>query len=81
MNVIIRPYKTGDINDLLTLTLHAFEPIFISFEKILGPHIYPIIYPDWRKNQTEGVEKTQPRREDRPVGCRSGWKACWVYCL
>jgi predicted N-acetyltransferase YhbS len=57
MNVIIRPYKTGDINDLITLTLQAFEPIFISFEKILGPHIYPIIYPDWRKNQTEGVEK------------------------
>jgi ribosomal protein S18 acetylase RimI-like enzyme len=35
----------------------AFEPIFISFEKILGPRIYAIIYPDWRKRQTEGVEK------------------------
>jgi len=45
------------MNDLITLTLLAFEPIFESFEKILGPHIYPIIYPDWRKRQKEGVEK------------------------
>ena len=57
MNVIIRPFKNSDMNYLITLTLLAFEPIFISFEKILGSHIYAIIYPDWRKRQTEGVEK------------------------
>jgi ribosomal protein S18 acetylase RimI-like enzyme len=57
MNVIIRPFKYNDMNDLITLTLLAFEPIFISFEKILGSRIYEIIYPDWRKRQTEGVEK------------------------
>jgi ribosomal protein S18 acetylase RimI-like enzyme len=53
----IRPFKKSDMNDLITLTLLAFEPIFESFEKILGPHIYAIIYPDWRKSQKEGVEK------------------------
>jgi ribosomal protein S18 acetylase RimI-like enzyme len=57
MNVIIRPFKYNDMNDLITLTLLAFEPIFISFEKILGSHIYEIIYPDWRKRQAEGVGK------------------------
>ncbi len=57
MNVIIRPFKNSDMNYLITLTLLAFEPIFISFEKILGSHIYANIYPDWRKRQTEGVEK------------------------
>ena len=57
MNVIIRQFKNSDINDLITLTLLAFEPIFISFEKTLGSRIYPIIYPDWRKRQKEGVEK------------------------
>ena len=55
MNLIIRPFKTSDINDLLALTILAFEPIFISFEKILGPQIYPILYPDWRQRQKEGV--------------------------
>jgi len=57
MNVFIRPFICSDLNDLLTLTLLAFEPIFISFEKILGSHIYAIIYPDWQKRQTEGIEK------------------------
>jgi ribosomal protein S18 acetylase RimI-like enzyme len=56
MNIRIRPFKDSDINDLIALTLLAFEPIFISFEKILGPRIYPVIYPDWRKRQQEGVK-------------------------
>jgi ribosomal protein S18 acetylase RimI-like enzyme len=57
MKLKIRPFINNDHNDLINITLQAFEPIFISFEKILGPHIYPILYPDWRKSQTEGVEK------------------------
>jgi len=57
MIIQIRPFKKNDMKDLITLTLLAFEPIFESFEKILGPHIYAIIYPDWRKRQKEGVEK------------------------
>jgi ribosomal protein S18 acetylase RimI-like enzyme len=57
MNLQIRPFQRNDINDLVQLTLLAFEPVFISFEQILGPKIFPIIYPDWRKRQSEGVEK------------------------
>jgi GNAT superfamily N-acetyltransferase len=57
MNFQIRPFKIHDINDLVQLTLLAFEPVFASFEQILGPKIYPIIYPDWCRIQTEGVEK------------------------
>jgi ribosomal protein S18 acetylase RimI-like enzyme len=56
MNTLIRPYSKADLEDLVTLTLLAFEPIFLSFEKILGPGIYPILYPDWRKRQQEGIE-------------------------
>ena len=56
MNLHIRPFKNSDRDDLLSLTLLAFEPIFISFNKILGPRIYPILYPDWRRRQQEGVE-------------------------
>jgi ribosomal protein S18 acetylase RimI-like enzyme len=57
MNLQIRPFINSDIHDLVQLSLLAFEPVFISFEKILGAKIYPIIYPDWRKSQTEGIEK------------------------
>jgi len=56
MNLIIRPFKDSDIKDLIKLTILGFEPIFSSFEKILGPKIYPIIYPDWRERQKKGVE-------------------------
>jgi len=57
MNTKIRLYKPNDLEELLEITLLAFESIFESFKKILGPCIYPIIYPDWRRSQTEGVEK------------------------
>ena len=63
MKLQIRPFINNDHNDLINITLLAFEPIFISFEKILGPHIYPIIYPDWRKSQTEGVEKISQNKK------------------
>jgi len=56
MNIKIHPFIENDIKDLIKLTILAFEPIFNSFEKILGPRIYPVIYPEWRKIQKEGVE-------------------------
>ena len=58
MNVQIRPVSELDINDLVDLSLLAFEPIFNSFAKILGPLIYPAIYPDWKVSQSEGVVST-----------------------
>lgn len=58
MNFHIRPFDISDINDLVQLSLLAWEPVFTSWEHILGPKLYPIaIYPDWRKNQKEVVEK------------------------
>jgi len=57
MNLDIRPMKVEDMDDLIALSLLAWEPVFISFETILGPQIYPVLYPDWRKSQAEGVEK------------------------
>jgi GNAT superfamily N-acetyltransferase len=38
------------------MSLLAWEPVFVSFEKVLGPRVFPILYPDWRKGQQEGVE-------------------------
>ncbi len=51
----IRSYTPADLDALVALTLRAFEPVFASFERILGPRIFPIEYPDWRKTQADLV--------------------------
>ncbi len=53
----IRLFNKSDINDLIQITLLAFEPVFASFEQILGSQIFPIIYPDWRKSHKDEVEQ------------------------
>ena len=59
MNFQIRPFNSNDLADVLQITVLAWEPVFIAWEKILGPSLYPLaIYPDWRKSQQEAVEKT-----------------------
>ncbi len=56
MNLCIRPVCENDVEALVRLSLLAWIPVFSSFEQILGPEIYAIIYPDWRKSQREAVE-------------------------
>jgi ribosomal protein S18 acetylase RimI-like enzyme len=69
MNLHIRPVCNNDVDDLVRLSLLAWAPVFSSFEQILGPVIYPIIYPDWQKSQRETVETV----------CRDGEKtSVWV---
>jgi ribosomal protein S18 acetylase RimI-like enzyme len=58
VNLKIRSFVDNDLDDIVRLSLLAWEPVFSSFERILGPRIYPILYPDWRKSQREGVETT-----------------------
>ena len=57
MHLAIRNVGDGDLDELKRLMLLAFAPIFSSFEQILGPEIYPIIYPDWGARQVEEIEK------------------------
>ena len=52
----VRPFADGDIGQIVELSLLAWEPVFESFEKVLGPRVFPILYPDWLKTQAEGVE-------------------------
>jgi ribosomal protein S18 acetylase RimI-like enzyme len=58
VNLRIRAFAEQDLEDVLQLSLSAWEPVFRSFKQVLGPEIYPIVYPDWRKSQREGVEST-----------------------
>lgn len=69
MDLCIRPVCDNDVDALVQLSLLAWIPVFNSFEQILGPEIYAIIWPDWRKSQREAVEKV----------CRDGERTVvWV---
>jgi len=69
VDLCIRPVCDDDVDTSVRLSLLAWAPVFSSFEQILGPEIYAIIYPDWEKSQKEGVEGV----------CRDGEKtAVWV---
>jgi GNAT superfamily N-acetyltransferase len=58
MNVQIRPYTTADHAAVIDLSILAWEPIFLAWERILGPDLYPVaIFPDWRAGQSAVVEK------------------------
>jgi GNAT superfamily N-acetyltransferase len=58
MDVQIRPYTLADHDAVIQLSILAWEPVFLAWQRILGPDLYPIaIYPDWRIGQSEVVEK------------------------
>ncbi|MBN1137761.1 MAG: GNAT family N-acetyltransferase [Anaerolineae bacterium] len=63
MNLHIRSATDQDTDAIVELSLLAWEPIFCSWRQVLGPQIYPLAYPDWRKSQGEGVEKAVSNTE------------------
>jgi ribosomal protein S18 acetylase RimI-like enzyme len=69
MSLHIRPVSDDDIEDLVQLSLLAWEPVFVSFRQILGPNIYTSIWPEWKVSQREAVESV----------CKDGEKTVvWV---
>jgi ribosomal protein S18 acetylase RimI-like enzyme len=69
MNLRIRPVNDDDIEELVHLALLAWEPVFVSFNQILGGGIYKLIWPDWMTSQREAVESV----------CKDGEKTIvWV---
>jgi GNAT superfamily N-acetyltransferase len=65
----MRPVRDTDVEALVALSLLAWEPVFPSFEQILGRAIYTLIWPDWKTGQKEAVEAV----------CEDGEKtAVWV---
>ena len=51
----IRLMKDDDLEFIVSLSLLAWEPVFHSFEKVLGSEIYQQLYPDWCTSQSEVV--------------------------
>jgi ribosomal protein S18 acetylase RimI-like enzyme len=64
VNLLIRAFTAGDLDKVVELSVLAFEPVFRSFERTLGPRIYPLVHPDWRKRLRAELE-TNCRDEEK----------------
>ena len=54
----IRPLTPAELEDVVDLSLPAWEPVFVSFENILGSAIFGLLYrPDWRSAQARSVRE------------------------
>lgn len=67
MHIHIRLLDDNDIEDVVQLSLLAWAPVFRSFEHILGPNIYTLLYPNWEISQREAVEAVCNDREHMTV--------------
>lgn len=56
MTFTLRPLQEVDIEPVLDLSIAAWEPVFQSFERILGRDLFLMEYPDWPKNQRDAVD-------------------------
>lgn len=51
----IRRLTAEDVDSVVALSLRAWAPVFASFAHVLGPQIYPLVYPDWSSSQAAAV--------------------------
>ena len=70
--MIIRAVRPGDIDAVVEFSVRAWRPVFESFMEIMGPDIFPRVYPDWRADQARAVAEAC---RVLPAGHRPGW-AC-----
>ena len=56
MTLNIRLYREEDHDAIIELSLLAWEPVFRSFEQVLGHNVYDLLYPDWQAIQAKVVE-------------------------
>ncbi len=69
MDLQIRCVRDEDAAAVVRLSLLAWEPVFRSFEEVLGHAVYSLIWPEWRTSQAREVEAL----------CREGAKlVVWV---
>jgi ribosomal protein S18 acetylase RimI-like enzyme len=40
---------------VVAFSLDAWTPVFASFEAVMGPRVYGLVYPDWRTAQARAV--------------------------
>ena len=62
--VTIRDLDDHDVETVVSIAKHAWEPIFASFQNLLGDDIFRVVYPDWKADKEKqirsGVEHGPP---------------------
>jgi ribosomal protein S18 acetylase RimI-like enzyme len=51
----IRRYSDSDLDVVVAFSVAAWQPVYASFERVLGPEVFELVYPDWRETQAEDV--------------------------
>ena len=57
MDVQIRHYQPADENEVVDLSLRAWEPVFISIDEVLGHELFIRLHGDWRQFQERAVRE------------------------
>lgn len=68
MTTSIRTLRPGDVPAVVEFSVRAWQPVFESFARVMGPEIYQRIYPDWQTIQAEAVGEA----------CRADGNRVWV---
>ena len=81
MPVEIRQLTPADVDAVVEFALRAWAPVFESFEKVLGPEIFLLAYPNWLESQARDVARTCTSHAEHTwvavVGGRpAGFAAC-----
>ena len=67
-SVTIVPYEPSMLDDIVRLSLRAWEPVFASLESVMEPAVFRDMFPDWREVQAEAVA----------AACRDDTMRTWV---
>src|SRR5689334_10875089 len=62
MEFSLRPFASGDIEQVVALSLRAWDPVHASLARVLGPDINPTVCTDWRNSQEGAVRKACAER-------------------
>ncbi|MGH3168538.1 MAG: GNAT family N-acetyltransferase [Trebonia sp.] len=68
MTASIRVLAEDDVAAVVEFAVRAWKPVFDSFAQVMGPDIYPLVYPDWKAGQARAVE----------AACRADGHQVWV---
>ncbi len=56
--MLIQPFEQKHLNEIVRLSLRAWQPVFDSIKSQMKPDIYREFYPDgWRASQQKAVEE------------------------
>jgi ribosomal protein S18 acetylase RimI-like enzyme len=53
--VTVRAIEPGDVDAVVGFSVQAWEPVFQSFQQLLGPRLFARFYPEWQRQQADDV--------------------------